>query len=146
MINDVHTTTGKNIADVLHDFKNEFITLASTRLQMLQEEMRLKLSAIKAALPMLIIGLVFLLTAWFVITGALIAIIAVPLSLEMPGSPWIYPIAFGIVAVLYLIFGGMLTLMGKSAMSKQGLKPEKTIRVLQEDKIFLQTEASRIQA
>jgi len=142
MINDVHTATGKNISDVLHDFKNELSTFIATRVQMLQEEMRQKMAAMKAALPMIVIGAVFLLTAWLLITAGLVTVIAT----AMQGMPWAYPIAFGIVAVLYLIFGGILAMMGMSAMRKQGLKPEKTIKVLQEDKLWLQTEATRLQA
>lgn len=142
MINDVHTATGKNISDVLHDFKNEFSTFVSTRVQLLQQEMSQKMSAIKSALPMIVIGVLFLLTAWLLITAALVTVIAT----AMQGMPWAYPIAFGIVAVLYLVLGGILAMMGMNAVKKQGLKPEKTIRVLQEDKIWLQTEATRLQA
>ncbi len=146
MINDVHTANGKNLTDVLHDFKNEFITFAETRLQLLQQEMREKTAAIKAALPTVVIGLVFLLTAWFLITAAIVTVVATLVAGAMPGSPWIYPIAFGAVAVLYLLIGGILAAVGSKALSKQGLRPEKTIRVLQEDKLWLQSESSRIQA
>jgi hypothetical protein len=142
MINDVHTSNGKNISDVLHEFKHEFRTFVTTRAQLLREEMRQKLSAIKSALPMVVIGAVLLMTAWFLITAALVTVIAT----AMEGIPWAYPIAFGIVAVLYLIVGGILAMMGVSALRKQGLKPEKTIRVLREDKVWLQTETSRLQA
>src|ERR1019366_6076934 len=136
MINDVHTTNGKSIADVLHDCKNEFSTFVSTRLQLLQEEMSQKATAFKAALPSIIIGLVFLLTAWFALTGAIVAAIVVLLA----GNPWALAIAFGAVAVLYGILGLILAMMGKKAITKASLKPEKTIRVLQEDKVWLQTE------
>ena len=142
MINDVHTSNGKNIADVLHDFKNEFSTFVATRVQMFQEEMKIKATAIKAALPMLVIGLAFLAMAWVLFTGAVVCAIAV----AMPNNPWAYAISFAIVMVFYAIIGGMMALMGKNALSKQSLKPEKTIRVLQEDKVWIQTEASRVQA
>ena len=146
MINEVHTANGKTIVDVLHDFKSEFYGFAATRLQMLQEEMREKAATIKAALPMVVIGMVLLFTAWFLVTGLIVTVVATFVAGAMPSSPWIYPIAFGSVALLYLIFGAIFAMVGKNAMSKGGLKPEKTLRVLQEDKVWLQSETSRIQA
>lgn len=142
MINDVHTNNGKSIAAVLQDFKAEFSTFIATRIQMLQEEMKQKSTAFKAAIPSIVIGVVFLLTAWFALTGGIIAVVAIALA----GNPWAVPIAFGAVTVLYGLIGLILTLMGKKALSKASLKPEKTIRVLQDDKAWLQTEATRLQA
>jgi uncharacterized membrane protein YqjE len=142
MINDVHTANGKTITEVLQDFKNEISTFLSTRFQLLQEEMSVKAAAIKASLPMIIVGALFLITAWFALTAGIVVVIAN----AFPGNPWAYAISFAIVAVLYAIIGGIAALMGKSALTKQGLKPEKTIRVLQEDKIWLQTETTRLQA
>jgi hypothetical protein len=142
MINDVHTNNGKSIAAVLQDFKAEFSTFIATRIQMLQEEMKQKSTAFKAAIPSIVIGVVFLLTAWFALTGGIIAVVAIALA----GNPWAVPIAFGAVTVLYGLIGLILALMGKKALSKASLKPEKTIRVLQDDKAWLQTEATRLQA
>jgi|NGEPerStandDraft_6_1074524.scaffolds.fasta_scaffold27441_4 hypothetical protein len=142
MINDVHTATGKTITDVLNDFKNEFATFVATRVQMLQEELKQKSTNFKAALPSLVIGVLFLLTAWFALTGGIIAAVAIALA----GNPWAVPIAFGAVAVLYGIIGLILAMMGKKALSKASLKPEKTLRVLQDDKVFLQTETTRLSA
>lgn len=142
MINDVHTANGKTVSEVLHEFKNEFSTFLSTRFQMLQEEMKQKATAIKSALPMIVIGLVFLLTAWLLITAALVVVIATAFA----NNPWAYAISFAIVGVLYVLIGGIMALVGKNMLTKPGLKPEKTMRVLQQDKVWLQTEATRIQA
>lgn len=142
MINDVHTASGKNVTEVLQDFKNEFSTFVATRFQMLQEEMKQKATAMKAALPMVAIGVVFLLTAWFLLTGALVVVIVN----AFPNNPWAYAISFAIVGALYLIIGGIVAVTGKNKLTKPGLRPEKTIRVLQEDKIWLQTESTRLQA
>lgn len=142
MINDVHTANGKTVTEVLQDFKNEFSTFLATRFQMLQEEMKQKATAMKSALPIIAIGLVFLLTAWFALTAALVVVIAN----AFPNNPWAYAISFAIVGVLYLVIGGIAGLVGKNMLTKPGIKPEKTIRVLQEDKIWIQTEATRLQA
>ena len=142
MINDVHTANGKSVTGFLQEFKNEFSTFVATRFQMLQEEMKQKATAMTSALPIILVGVVFLLTAWFALTAALVVVIAN----AFPNNPWAYAISFAIVGVLYLIIGGICALLGKNMLTKQGLKPEKTIRVLQEDKIWLQTESARLQA
>jgi VIT1/CCC1 family predicted Fe2+/Mn2+ transporter len=142
MINDVHAANGKTIPEVLQDFKNEISLFLSTRFQLLQEELSLKATAIKASLPMIVVGLLFLATAWFLFTAAIVVVIAN----AFPNNPWAYAISFAIVAVLYAIIGGIAAFVGKNMLTKQGLKPEKTIRVLQEDKLWLQTEATRLQA
>lgn len=140
MINEVHTANGKNVADVLRDFKNEIIILVATRFEMLQEEMKQKTSAIKAAVPMIVAGMMFLLAALLTLTGAFVALIAAAL----PGNPWAYAISFGVVTVLYGIIGGIVFLTGKNALSKQSLSPDKTLQVLHEDRVWLEGEARRV--
>ena len=142
MINEIHTLNGKSVAEVLQDFKIEFGRAASTRIKLLQEEMKQKMAAIKASIPMMVIGALFLLTAWFLFTAVIVTVIAS----AMPNNPWAYTIAFAAVCALYGVIGGILAMMGWSAMSKQNLKPEKTLKVLQDDKLFFQTEARRVQA
>ena len=146
MINDVHTANGKNIVDLLHDFKSEFAHFVETRAQLFQEEMRQKGTAIRAAMPLIVVGVVLLLTAWLLVTGLIVVVVAAFVTGAMPNSPWIYPIALGSVALLYLLIGSALAIAGKNALKKHGLKPEKTIQVLQEDKVWLQRETSRMQA
>ncbi len=140
MINEVHTATGKNIADVLREFKNEIITLVATRFEMLREEMKAKTTVMLTAVPMLVIGVMFLLAALLTLTGAIVVVIAA----AFPGNPWAYAISFAIVTALYAIVGGMMLLMGKNALSKQSLMPEKTMQVLHQDRIWLEGESRRV--
>ncbi len=140
MINEIHTLNGRSVAEVLQDFKREIHRAAITRGQLFLEEMKQKMAAIKASIPMIVIGALFLLTAWFLFTGALVSVIAAALA----GNPWAYAIAFACVMVLYGVVGGILALMGVGALRKNSLVPEKTISVLKDDGILLQTEARRI--
>ena len=142
MINDVHTTSGKTLADVLRDFKIETVTFVATRAQLLQEELRQKVADWKASIPAIVIGSVLLLTAWFLATAAIV----VALAAAFPGNPWAYVISFAIVASLYGIIGGIVTSRGAKALSKRNLMPEKTIRVLQEDKVWLESQTTRLSA
>ena len=142
IVNEIHTLNGRSVAEVLQDFKNEFATAFATRLAMLREEMKQKTTAIKASIPMIVAGLLFLVTAWFLLTGLIVSAIAQALA----GNPWAYTIAFGAAMLLYAIVGGILAMLGINALKKHSLKPERTLQVLQDDKIWLQTEARRVQA
>lgn len=142
MINEIHTLNGKTVGEVLHEFKNEFREFSNTRVKLFQEEMRRKMTIIKASIPAVVIGALFLLTAWFLFTACLVTLVAQAFQ----GNPWAYPIAFGCVFVLYALIGGATALAGWKGLSKESLKPEKTIKVLQDDKLWFQTEAKRVQA
>jgi len=121
----------------LRQMKEELNEFLGTRVQMLRSEMGEKLRMIRLAAPTMAIGLVLLFTAWLVFTGFLVTIIAQPF---MP-SPWAYTISFVLVAVLYAIVGGAAAYLGWKQLRATGLKPERTIRVLEQDRIWLQTEA-----
>jgi uncharacterized membrane protein YqjE len=140
MIN--QSANAKTIVEILQEFRSELADFIYTRYQLLSEELREKTKVWKAAIPMLVTGMVFLLTAWLVFTAGLVSVIAKLL----PASPWAYEFSFGIVAVVYGIFGAAMAISGKNALSKPGLKPEKTIRVLQQDKVWLETEKTRLSA
>jgi Putative Actinobacterial Holin-X, holin superfamily III len=113
---------------------NEFVT---TRAQMLRSEMGEKLRTIKMAAPTMVIGFALLLTAWLLFTGFLVTIIA---QVFMP-SPWAYTFSFILIAVLYSIVGGAAAYMGWKQLRDTSLKPVRTMRVLEQDRIWLQTEA-----
>lgn len=129
-------TNGKSVADVLNDFKEEIKEFATTRLQMLRNELREKMSSWSTAIPMMAVGLVFLVIALLLFTGFLVALIA----LAFAGRPWAYAISFAIVAVLYGLVGAVSGLYGYRTLKSAGVAPERTLRVLKQDGIWLRTE------
>lgn len=128
---------GRSVAEVLNDFKVEVKEFASTRIQMLRAEMSEKISGMKTALPAIVIGAVLLWVALLLFTGAIVCAIA----LAWGGEPWAYALSFGIVFIFYLAMGGVLVSYGINKMKASGLVPERTIRVLKQDQIWMQTEA-----
>jgi uncharacterized membrane protein YqjE len=128
---------GRSIAEIFNDFKEELKQFAQTRIEMLRSEMKEKLSAWQAAVPALVIALVMAWGAFLAFTAALIAVIA----LAFNARPWAYAASAGIVFVLYLIIAGIAGSYGYRAIRTAGVAPEKTMRVLQEDKVWLTTEA-----
>ena len=121
----------------LNQLKQELNEFISTRVAMLRSEAGEKLRSIKMAAPTMVIGFVLLLTAWLLFSAFLVTIIA---QVFMP-SPWAYTISFVLVAALYTIVGGAAAYLGWKQLRDTGIKPERTIRVLEQDRIWLQTEA-----
>lgn len=127
---------GKSVADVLEDFKEEIREFAVTRLQMLRNELKEKMSSWGSAIPLMIVGLVFLAIALLLFTGFLVALIA----LAFAGQPWAYALSFVIVAVLYALVGTVAGVYGYRTLKSAGVAPERTLRVLKQDGIWLRTE------
>jgi Putative Actinobacterial Holin-X, holin superfamily III len=95
-----------------------------------------KLSAYKTAVPSLVLGLTLLLTAWLLFNGFLVTAIAFAFA-----TPWGWVWAFLIVAAAYALLGGMLAAGSLSKLKRTKFVPERTLRVLKQDEVWLQTEA-----
>jgi uncharacterized membrane protein YqjE len=138
--NRLHETNGRSFAAVINDLKAEGKAFVNTRLEMLKAEMNEKVAALKASLPMLVVGAVFALTAWLVLTAAIVCIIAVAFG---PGMmSWFY--ATLIVGLAYLLIGGAASFFAMSEVKRANLKPERTLRVLKQDQVFLQSESNSV--
>jgi membrane protein implicated in regulation of membrane protease activity len=120
----------------MEDLKEELKEFVTTRMAMLRSELDEKFQSFKMAAPVLSIGILMLGTAWLVFTGFLVCIIAQAFA----PSPWDYAISFILVAVLYAIVGGLAAYLAWKQLKQKGVKPERTIRVLQQDRIWLQAE------
>ena len=88
---------GRTLAGVVAELKDEMREFISTRVAMLQSELKDKLSAWKLAAPTIAIGLVLLGTAWLLFTGAIVAAIYVAFE----GNPFAAAIALAIMFVAY---------------------------------------------
>ncbi len=130
-------TAERPLAGVVNELKDEAKGFLQTRIAMLQSEMRDKISAWKAAAPMIVIGAVLLITAWLMLSAALVAIIEVAFA-GMAIGPFL---ALIIVGVPYLVLGAMLVLFALRNIRRKGMMPKRTIRVLRDDKIWLENEA-----
>jgi Putative Actinobacterial Holin-X, holin superfamily III len=126
----------KPLPEIAHDLKEELKEFVATRLAMLRSEMSEKLSSCKAAMPAMVLGLVLLWTSWLLFTALLVTAIATAFS-----SPWGWVFAFLIVTGAYLLLGLMLAVGAWSKLKQTKLVPERTLRVLKQDEVWLQTEA-----
>lgn len=128
---------GRSIAEVLRGFRDEVKEFAVTRVQLLRSELTQKVGAWKAGVPTIAIGLVLLVMAFVLFTGMLVAVIAMAFS---PAS-WSYAAAFAIVMAIYGATGAALALYGWRRIKESGIVPERTIKVLRQDGVWIQSEA-----
>jgi protein-S-isoprenylcysteine O-methyltransferase Ste14 len=117
--------------------KGELIEFVTTRFAMLEAEFDEKVAWFKMAAPVIGIGIVLLASAWLVFTGFLVCIIAQAFA----PNPWSWTVSFLIVAVLYAILGAAAAYLAWGQLKDKGVKPERTIRVLKQDTMWLQREA-----
>jgi hypothetical protein len=133
-LNNVHS---KTVPEALTEIKDELKDFVATRAAMLRSELNDKLRNIRTAAPVMVLGLVVLWTAWLLFTAFLVCIIAQAFA----PNPWAFSISFVLVSALYLIVGGAAAYLGWKQLRESGLKPQRTIHVLEQDRIWLQTEA-----
>lgn len=126
----------KPLAQLLSEFKDELKEFAATRIAILRAEMQEKFAAASAALPAIAVGAVLALFAAMFLSVALVAVIAMALG----GGAGAWAGAFAIVGAVYLLFGGLAIGYGVNELKTRGLKPERTLRVLKQDQIWLQNE------
>ena len=122
----------RSLQGMLQEIKNEIKEFVQTRFEIFKQEMQNKLSAYKSALPMATAGILFLATAWFLITGSIVAAIAVALG---------WPLAFLIVGFAYFILGATAGWLAYKEINSQTMKPERTLEVLKQDQVWIEQEA-----
>ncbi len=126
----------KPLAQVLSEFKDELKEFAATRIEMLRSEMSQKIAVAGIALAAIAAGSVFALIAVLFFGVAFVAAIAMAFG----GGEAAWAEAFAIVGALSFLVGGMALGFGIRQLKERGLKPERTLRVLKQDQVWLQNE------
>ncbi len=127
----------KTVIEVVEELRDEFIAFITTRIEMVEAEFDEKAQAIKMSGPLLGIGLLVLVTGWLLFSGFLVCMIAQAFA----PNPWNWALSFLAIAVLYAIVGGAAAFVALGRLKEKGVKPERTLRVLKQDGLWLQTEA-----
>ena len=140
MNDEVNINNGKNIATLLAEMKQELQDFVQTRFAMLKVELQEKVRVLKAAAPLAGIGALLLLTAFLLFTLALVALVFV----FLPDNPYRWFLAFLAIAVLWSIVGGIAAYLAIRELQVNGLLPKRTVEVLKEDKIWIQSEVKQI--
>ena len=128
---------GPTLAGVVAEIKDETKEFVQTRVQMFKAELREKVATWKSGALLAGVGVVLLGTAYLLLTLALVGLVAVAFW----GSPYAWFLAFLIVGAFWGIIGGILAFLAVREFRRQGIAPKKTLEVLREDKMWLQSEA-----
>ena len=112
----------------IKELRNDLQEFIATRLQIFSGEMKEKIAAWKAIIPMLAIALVCAVMALLVLTGALVYVVGIGYALLAVGMG-------------YLLLGILLGGLGYREIARQGMAPQRTIHVLKQDQAWLQSEA-----
>lgn len=134
---EVTTNSGKTMSEIADEVKEELKDFIGTRAAMFVAEMREKMRTVKMAAPAILIGLALLWVSLLVLTACLVC--AVALAFPSTGLQYIW--ALLIVGVGYLAIGGLMAWLAWRRIAENGIVPERTIRVLKQDQIWLETEA-----
>ena len=128
--------TEKSIATILSETKDELKQFVTTRVNMLKAEMDEKISRLKSVIPLAVVAL-FLFSGWMVFTFALIALLH---GLFLPSVyAWLW--AGLIVTAVYLLVGAIADWLAYSEIKATNLTPTRTLKVLQQDQVWIQNEA-----
>ena len=138
--NEVNINNGKSVAALFAEMKQELQDFVQTRVTMFKVELQEKVRVMKAAAPLAVVGAVLLLTAYLLFTLALVSLVFA----FLPDNAYRWCIAFAAIGLLWLILGGIAAYMAKRELEVKGLLPKRTVEVLKEDKMWIQSEVKQI--
>lgn len=133
----VEAENERSMGSVVSELKDEAKDFVSTRIEMLRSEMKDKVASFKIAGVMIAGALLLGGTAWLILTGALVAVIAAAFY----PSDYAAFFALIIVGVGYALIAGVMAAFAMRELKRRGVKPERTLRVLKQDQVWLQNEA-----
>jgi uncharacterized membrane protein YqjE len=128
---------GRSLAGIIAEIKDELKEFAQTRVQLLQSEMKETTANIKAALPLAIVGVTLLVTAYLLLTLALVGLVAAAFW----HSPYAWFFSFLIVGILWSLGGAMMAYFAVRQFKTRAMFPKKTVEVLKADGAWLQRES-----
>ena len=129
-------TNARSLADILSEMKNEIQQFAQTRIELFRQEVRERVGVLKAAIPLAVAGGLLLATAFVLFSFALVGLLAAALQ----NNPYRWFLGALIVTVVWTVAGGMLAFVAKRRLTRQALMPEKTMQVLNGDRVWLKKE------
>ena len=127
----------RSLTELVADMKREVTSFVQTRVALFRSELKDGLNSVKEAVPLAGMAMVFLLTAYLLLTLALVGFVAVAF---LP-NPYAWAFALLIVGMVWLIGGGIMGFLAYNRIRAHGVFPKKTVEVLKADKLWLESEA-----
>ena len=127
---------GRSLSSVVSELKDEVKEFVDTRVQLAKSELRENMAGLRRGVPLAIVALVLLGTGYLLLTLAIVGLVAVAFW----GSPYAWFLSFLIVGILWFLFGGVVAYFVYNEFRSHGTFLNKTMNVLQQDKIWIQSE------
>ncbi len=127
----------RSLASEFAEIRDDLKLFAQTRVQLFRMEVKEKVRAWKGSLVLLMVGVLCLLTAWFILAFTLVALIRA--FITSTGYGWF--LGGLIVAFVLVITGAICAMAGYRGMKASGVKPTRTLRVLRQDQEWIQKQA-----
>ncbi len=128
---------GRSLGAIISDIAEELKEFVNTRIQMAKAELHDTLDSVRVALPLGLLALVLLTTAFFLFTGAVVVIVASAFS----GSAYAWFYAFVIVGVVWTAAAGVAGFFAYNEIRAKSTFPKHTVEVFKADKDWLESEA-----
>src|ERR1700692_1446856 len=128
---------GRTLAQVLSDAKQELQEFVQTRFQLLTTELEQKFKLLKVAAMLGAIAALLLSTTYLLFTLALAALVAATFA----DNPYRWVFGFLAVGSFWAILGAVAGYFAKREFALKEITPNRTIKVLKGDKIWIQSEA-----
>ena len=127
---------GRGVAEILAEMKAEFVEFVETRITILRTELAEKWKTAKVAIPLIGLAAMLLGTAFLLLSGALVGLVAA----AFPNSIYRWFFACGIVACCWGLLGAAAAYFAKREFEARSLAPKRTLEVLKGDKLWIQAE------
>ena len=127
----------RSLGEIVSEIRVEFIELVDTRLKMLKSELQEAKAGLRVALPLAALTLILLVTAFLLLSAAVVTLIASAFA----GNPYAWFFGLIIVAALWAVFGAIAGFFAYNALRAKATFPRRTFEVLNADKKWLQSEA-----
>jgi uncharacterized membrane protein YqjE len=135
MLEESAQNNSRSFRSLLNETKQELKQFLNTRIEILKSELRETLSAVRVAVPLGVLALVFAGTGFLVLTAAAVAIVASAFA----GNPYAWFFALVIVGVLWTAFGAIAAFFAYNSIRSKGMFPRRTLAVLKADKLWLES-------
>jgi uncharacterized membrane protein YqjE len=122
---------------IISEVRNELKDFLNTRVLMLKAELHETLAGIRVALPLGVITLLLLGTAFLLFSAAIVTLVASAFA----GNPYAWFFGLIIVAVLWAVLAGIAAFFAYNEFRSKARFPKRTIEVLKADKNWIETEA-----
>lgn len=126
----------RSLGNLIAELKEEATSFFTTRVEMFRSEFQETVRGWKSLLPLAVIAVVLLATAYALFTLALVSLVVVAFW----GNPYHWFFAFLIVGFVWAVSGALVAFFAKVTFRNRGLFPRKSLGVLQADRLWLQME------